>query len=1052
MTAARAVDLLTAYNRTTNRLIAGVRFGVPGATDVDDTLRAMIRGMGGHVVDPATSDVLITSDPDDSDTAAGIRDWLTRPADQARTSLGTAIVIDGAGLLGRTEDAASSAEPLKRLLPAGLRAMTASRGDFAVLDRDAISPAEPAALIPDDHLSAAGAVRIEWAAEAMPITRALASRLAQSDRLRGVRIGIVLVLEPKTAVLAIELMRAGADVRVFAPANEVSPDAAASLRARGIVVLGSPDATPDEDAEQERDLLRWKPQLIIDDGAHLIRRAHTDPAALAELRGAAEETTSGVRPLREMDRAGELRVPVVPVNDARIKTLFDNRHGTGQTCVFAIHDVLRGARTRGILDPTARAAEPFTATWLVIGYGPVGEGVCRHARALGARVIVTDIDPVRCLAAEADGFEVDAASAVARADIVVSATGVPATIDTALAAAARPGTVFAVAGGVDGEVELPDAMWTDLDDHVSTVTLPRTGTGTGDRTDACGGTGDAHTVTVLAHGHGINYTASGGNPIEIMDLSFAAQLAAVEQLLDAGVLTDSPSIAPGLHDLTTHREAEIARLALAARGHAVAMPPPAAPQTAEASAEANATTYAQTPHADAPDAATSAAPPTEPIALLTRDTADPTQATVTVYTAPLVIPVTAPRIRNGAVAVQGDRILHVGDRRWVLQSLRDTGTDFVEEHWNGVITPGLINAHTHLQYTHMADVAARRYRGFDDWAAAFDEVYSDENRHDWKTAARDGARLAVASGTTALADVVTDREAMSALHDAGLHGIAYWEVIGWSNADWHARGRDTTISELDSMPDSPGVGVSPHAPYSLEVQPLLDVPDVVRNRGMRLHIHLAEAHIEREGLPGDEAWAELGASSFRALRRQGVGVSSTQFVDQLGVLGPDCHIAHGIYMTGRDRSLLRARGTSVALCPRSNEIIGLDEPPVAAYLREGNLICVGTDSLSSSPSLDPLADVARLHAIARDQGYAEPDLHQRLFHAVTLGGAHALGLSVGERRVGQLAVGAFADLAFFDVDATDPDDALAQLVESGAGTCRRTIVAGATVFTHEETP
>src|SRR5690625_6679490 len=113
--------------------------------------------------------------------------------------------------------------------------------------------------------------------------------------------------------------------------------------------------------------------------------------------------------------------------------------------------------------------------------------------------------------------------------------------------------------------------------------------------------------------------------------------------------------------------------------------------------------------------------------------------------------------------------------------------------------------------------------------------------------------------------------------------MAYWEVIGFSNADWHAHGRDTTISDLDSMPETPGVGVSPHAPYSLEVQPLLDVPDVVRNRGMRLHIHLAEAHIEREGLPGDDAWSELGAESFRALRSKGVGVSSTQFVDQHGV-------------------------------------------------------------------------------------------------------------------------------------------------------------------------
>jgi len=173
-------------------------------------------------------------------------------------------------------------------------------------------------------------------------------------------------------------------------------------------------------------------------------------------------------------------------------------------------------------------------------------------------------------------------------------------------------------------------------------------------------------------------------------------------------------------------------------------------------------------------------------------------------------------------------------------------------------------------------------------------------------------------------------------------------------------------------------------------QPLLDVPDIVRGRGMRLHIHLAEAHMEHEHHSSHDAWPELEAESFRALRSRGVGVSSTQFVDHLGVLGPDCHIAHGAYMTERDRALLRARGTSVALCPRSNEVIGLDLPPVAAYLREGNQICVGTVSLSSSPSLDPLADVALLYRIAREQGYSDADLHQRLLGAVTLGLAAAM--------------------------------------------------------------
>ncbi|WP_017793783.1 amidohydrolase family protein [Leucobacter salsicius] len=430
-----------------------------------------------------------------------------------------------------------------------------------------------------------------------------------------------------------------------------------------------------------------------------------------------------------------------------------------------------------------------------------------------------------------------------------------------------------------------------------------------------------------------------------------------------------------------------------------------------------------------------------------------TQQEIVVYSAALVFPVTSPRIADGAVAVLGDRILHVGDRRWVLEALEERGAKYREERWDGVLAPGLVNAHTHLQYTHMAEVANRSYNGFDDWGDAFDVVY-DRVGHDWGTAAADGAAMSLAAGVTAAADVVTDREALSALHDAGMHGIAYWEVYGASNDGWTQAAKDEVREQIRSIPAPPGAGVSPHAPYSLDVQPLLELPDIVREEGLRLHIHLAEAHMEREfdgidgyaGPGGHGSWPELGADSFRALRSHGIGVSSTQFVDHLGVLGPDCHIAHGVYVSAEDRALLRARGTSVALCPRSNEVIGLDMPPVAAYLREGNQIAVGTDSLSSSPSLDLLADVGKLYRVARDQGYRGDDLHQRLFGAATLGGAEALGLHVGKHRIGQLGVGAMADLAFFDVPTHNPDVALAELVEAGAGRARRTIVAGVEKF------
>lgn len=420
-------------------------------------------------------------------------------------------------------------------------------------------------------------------------------------------------------------------------------------------------------------------------------------------------------------------------------------------------------------------------------------------------------------------------------------------------------------------------------------------------------------------------------------------------------------------------------------------------------------------------------------------------AATTVHSARIVVPMTAPPIADGAVAVRDGRILHVGERSWVVDQL--DGCPFTERRWRGALLPGLVNAHSHLQYTGMASVGSGQYQGFEDWAAAFNRDYAEP--HDWRAEAAEGARRSIVAGVTSIADVVTDIEAATALEDAGLGGIAYWEVMDWENAAWQQHGRDQVLDELARIPTTPGAGLSPHAPYSLDVAPLLELPDIVRQRGLRLHLHLGEAAFEGERLAGVDGadqhgthWHLANVPSFRAMRALGFGASATAFVDRLGVLGPDCHIAHGVYMTASDRALLRARGTAVALCPRSNAVIGLDPPPVADYLREGSPIAIGTDSLSSSPSLDLMADVTALHRIARAQGYSDHDLHERLLAAATLGGAHAMGLAVGQDRIGHLAVGARADLAVFDVDSRTVPDALAELVEDGAGRAVATVIRG----------
>jgi adenosylhomocysteinase len=290
----------------------------------------------------------------------------------------------------------------------------------------------------------------------------------------------------------------------------------------------------DGSAEEEQDrFLAQRLHLLIDDGSRLIRRLVADPEAAAELVGAAEETTSGLRPLRDL--AGGLPFPVVAVNDARTKLCFDNAHGTGQSCLLTILD---------LLDPDRRGWGLAGRTVAVAGFGPVGEGFARHVTALGGQVLVADPDPVAELRARFAGYRTGPLQRIAaEADLIVSASGYPHTIDLAVLGAARPGAAVAVAGGVEDEIDWRAAVdsgarLVPVSAHVEDLVLP-----------------DGTPVRLLDRGGCINCTAGEGNPIEIMDLSFAVQLAGLEHLLTAG-------LSPGVHPVPPSADQLIAGLAL----------------------------------------------------------------------------------------------------------------------------------------------------------------------------------------------------------------------------------------------------------------------------------------------------------------------------------------------------------------------------------------------------------------------------------------------------------------------------------------------------------
>ncbi|HUR14445.1 MAG TPA: amidohydrolase family protein [Mycobacteriales bacterium] len=397
--------------------------------------------------------------------------------------------------------------------------------------------------------------------------------------------------------------------------------------------------------------------------------------------------------------------------------------------------------------------------------------------------------------------------------------------------------------------------------------------------------------------------------------------------------------------------------------------------------------------------------------------------TVTLHCAPVVLTMTGEPLYDGAVLVEGDRVVAVGSRT-------ELSAERVRE-WPGVLLPGLVNAHTHLEYgPPFADLATSGLP-FPQWIAALNGRRSVMTEQDWQVAARGSAHQLLRTGTTAVADVVTFGPAVGVVRALGLQGVSYGELAGVDAKSWPA-----AWQRLEGILGAGADGISPHTLYTLSSAVFRDMVASARERGLRLHPHLAETSDEAEWvLSGTGALAEFVARFELDFELAGVGAGTTpvRHCDELGGLGPDVHVAHGVHVDSDDRALLRERQTVVALCTRSNAILQAGEAPVADYLAEGSPVALGTDSLASSPDLDLMAEARAARDLARRQGLEHPE--RRLVEALTTGGARAVGQDLGTIREGVRA-----DLAVFDVPVDG--DPYASLVEHGAGRCVATVLGG----------
>lgn len=393
-------------------------------------------------------------------------------------------------------------------------------------------------IIRDPGLAPLGKQKIQWAWQNMPILRLLAQEFREEQVFAGKKIAVSVHLEAKTACLAKTLAAAGAQVAVTGSNPLSTQDAiAAALADEGIQVFAWHGATTDEYFEHLNRTLDLGPDLIIDDGGDLVNLLHTERKELsANVLGGCEETTTGIIRLRAMERDGVLRFPMMAVNDAYCKHLFDNRYGTGQS----VWD--------GIMRTTNMLIAGKTA--VVSGYGWCGRGVAIRAKGLGAKVIVTEVDPVKALEAYCDGYEVmPMREAAATGDIFVTTTGCKDIITKEDFAVMKDGVILSNAGHFNVEINL---------EHLDQMATESKEVRPGIQQYVLA---DGRKINVLGEGRLVNLTCGDGHPIEIMDMSFAIQALAVKYMLE-----HHQELEPKVHTIPAEIDNTVARVKLDSLG------------------------------------------------------------------------------------------------------------------------------------------------------------------------------------------------------------------------------------------------------------------------------------------------------------------------------------------------------------------------------------------------------------------------------------------------------------------------------------------------------
>ena len=355
--------------------------------------------------------------------------------------------------------------------------------------------------IRDINLWEGGKRKIDWVKNNMPLLRSIEEEFSQSKPFAGIKVALSVHLEAKTAYLCKVLAAGGAEMYITG-SNPLSTqdDVAAALVHDGLNVFAWYNATDDEYHRHTSSVIKAAPNIIIDDGGDLVHLIHTEyPDLIDNVIGGCEETTTGIIRLKAMNEAKKLKFPMVLVNDADCKHLFDNRYGTGQSVWDGIN------RTTNLIVAGKNV--------VVAGYGWCGKGVAMRAKGLGASVIVTEIDPIKAMEAVMDGFKVMKMTEAAKiGDFFITVTGCRDVICEDSFDVMKDGAICCNAGHFDVEVDVAGLRKIAVESRLARNNIMTYTLKNGNR------------INVIAEGRLVNLAAGDGHPAEIMDMSFAIQL------------------------------------------------------------------------------------------------------------------------------------------------------------------------------------------------------------------------------------------------------------------------------------------------------------------------------------------------------------------------------------------------------------------------------------------------------------------------------------------------------------------------------------------------